>query len=131
MYAELKRKKCKYCGKTKSHSEFQSFKKNEKLYPRPFCKECKKQGNFEWDIWKLYRIRLPEYNKLYSEQRGCCACCGKSERAHARRLHIDHDRDTGIIRGLLCTQCNPGIGYFQHSIDRLRMAIIYLEKFKK
>jgi hypothetical protein len=32
---------------------------------------------------------------------------------------------------LLCTECNPGIGYFKHSVDRLKMGIAYLEKFKK
>jgi hypothetical protein len=46
-------------------------------------------------------------------------------------LHVDHDHKTGLIRGLLCTQCNPGIGYFQDSIERLQLAIKYLEKFKK
>ncbi len=131
MYAELERKICRICNVDKSKIDFPQFKKsNGKRYPRPFCKECKSAGNFEWDLWKHYKIRLPEYKALYEAQDGKCACCGKPESDFKRQLHVDHDHVTGIVRGLLCTQCNPGIGYFQESIERLEMAIRYLKKFK-
>jgi hypothetical protein len=132
MYAELELKICRICKIEKHKSQFSSFKKkNGKLYPRPFCKECKSQGNFEWDLWKNYRIRLEDYQKLYEDQNGRCACCGQLESSFKRNLHVDHDHESGKVRGLLCTQCNPGLGYFKHSIDRLKLGIIYLEKFKK
>lgn len=131
MYAELKRKKCRICEATKELSKFPKLKKNGKLYPRPFCIECKSQGNFEWDLWKNYRIRKPDYDRMYENQKGCCACCGIHESAFKRKLHVDHDKKTGLVRGLLCTQCNPGIGYFEHSVGRLKKAVRYLEKFKK
>ncbi len=131
MYAELERKKCKNCGEKKDIKEFKVFKKNGKDYPRPFCKACAKLEYFKQDLWKHYRIRFPEYQALYNEQAGRCACCGAHESIFKRSLHVDHDHKTGKVRGLLCTQCNPGIGYFQHSIERLEMAITYLNKFKK
>lgn len=131
MYAELKRKVCKYCGKNKSVSKFSGFRKGNKKYPRPFCIECKGIGNFEWDLWKNYRIRLPEYLEMYRIQNGCCACCGAHEAKFKRKLHVDHNAETKEVRALLCTQCNPGIGYFKHSIERLELAIRYLKKFKK
>lgn len=67
---------------------------------------------------------------MYALQKGKCACCGIEEASFKRKLHVDHDKNTGSVRGLLCTQCNPGIGYFKHSIDRLEKAIQYLKKFK-
>lgn len=132
MYAELERKICKYCKVEKAKSDFPQFKKkNGRSYARPFCKACKGLGNFEWDLWKNYRIRLADYQKLYDDQKGKCACCGRHEDLFKRNLHVDHDHDTGQVRGLLCTKCNPGIGYFDHSIERLEQAIAYLKKFKK
>lgn len=131
MYAELELKKCKYCSKEKVKSEFPQIRKNNKTYPRPFCNDCRHQGNFEWDLWKNYRIRLSGYKALYESQNGNCACCGSAEENFKRNLHVDHDHETGKVRGLLCTQCNPGIGYFQDSIERLELAITYLKKFKK
>lgn len=130
MYAELKRKVCKYCNVNKEVSEFCKLKKNKKEYPRPFCKDCKGVGNFEWDLWKNYRIRLPEYKALYESQKGNCACCGQHESVFKRQLHVDHDHETGKVRALLCTQCNPAIGYLQDSIKRAELVIAYLKKFK-
>jgi Recombination endonuclease VII len=112
MYAELGRKVCRICKTEKDRSEFSSFKKGNKHYARPFCKACKTEGNFEWDLWKNYRIRLPEYLELYKAQEGNCACCGTHESMFKRKLHVDHDHETGQIRGLLCTRCNPAIRIF-------------------
>jgi len=41
--------------------------------------------------------------------------------------HIDHDHETGFFRGLLCPQCNIGLGNFHDSIEFLERAIKYLE----
>lgn len=131
MYAELKQKVCKFCNVTKSTSEFKQFKKKGKMYSRPFCNDCRSAVYFGQDLWKHYRIRYADYKKLYDSQEGKCACCGQHEDQFKNGLHVDHDHKTGQIRGLLCTQCNPGIGYFQESIERLQQAIKYLEKFKK
>jgi hypothetical protein len=130
MYAELKRKVCKICKDEKDHSKFPKIKKGAKSYPRAFCFDCKSKANFEYDLWKNYRMRLHEYQELFKAQNGKCACCGQCEASFKRQLHVDHDHETGKVRGLLCTQCNPGIGYFQDSVERLEKAVAYLKKFK-
>lgn len=75
----------------------------------------------------LYNVPLGTYDLLYEQQNGKCAICGgekgtRSDKAFA----IDHCAETNDIRGLLCSPCNQGIGYFKHNIELLEAAINYL-----
>jgi Recombination endonuclease VII len=78
-----------------------------------------------------YGITVEQYNEMFNRQAGCCAMCGTHQSKFKNRLHVDHDHETKQIRSLLCTKCNPLIGYADESIDRLQQAIDYLIKFKK
>ena len=75
-----------------------------------------------------------EYRKskvLAGEQGGICIVCGcaiqtqKNEGGNAAA--VDHDHNTGKVRGLLCTKCNMGIGLFKEDSGLLRKAANYLE----
>jgi len=55
-------------------------------------------------------------------QQGRCAICDRFA-----PLFLDHDHDTGAIRGMLCNRCNSGLGLFQDNISALRSAVLYLE----
>jgi len=60
-------------------------------------------------------------------QKGVCAVCGRVETWRLpRKLSVDHDHLTGIVRGLLCHRCNIGIGYFEDDPERLHSAAKYL-----
>lgn len=69
---------------------------------------------------------------MHEEQNGLCAICGNPEKAFMKTkvmyLAIDHNHKTGEIRGLLCTNCNNGLGRFKDNIDLLNKAIAYIEK---
>ena len=73
-----------------------------------------------------------EYWQMYDEQGGVCAICGLQETAKrggkTQRLAVDHDHDTGRIRGLLCYRCNMMLGFGQDDKDRMMSAAIYLER---
>lgn len=58
---------------------------------------------------------------LFASSDGRCAICGR-----AGALVVDHDHDTGAIRGLLCRNCNTGLGQFGDDPERLRRAAAYL-----
>jgi hypothetical protein len=80
----------------------------------------------------LYGISSQEYNLLISQQSNRCAICGKipcSENKD-RRLYVDHDHKSKLVRGLLCQHCNTGLGFFKDDAGLLSAAITYLEAFK-
>jgi len=73
------------------------------------------------------------YRKKLKEQNGVCAICKKpSEEYHRhtplsyRQLSLDHNHQTGQLRGLLCGQCNRGLGLFYESVNTIKNAITYL-----
>lgn len=74
-----------------------------------------------------YGITEADYAERVKKQNGRCAICNKT----CSPLHVDHDHVTGIVRGLLCSNCNTGIGLFQESIRCLAQAIVYLEDHGK
>jgi hypothetical protein len=81
------------------------------------------------DYRKCYGITIADYDDMFKAQDGKCAICGTSKphtRSDVRHFSIDHDHDTGQVRGLLCDQCNRGLGLLHDDIERLKSAIQYL-----
>lgn len=80
----------------------------------------------------MFGITIADYEEMSSRQGDVCACCGEPEttRRHGHQLclAVDHCHTTGAIRGLLCGNCNQGLGLFKDSPDRLRKAAEYLER---
>jgi hypothetical protein len=79
------------------------------------------------DFQRIYGISFAEYQRMLIAQRGVCAICEKPEtkieKGTLRLLSVDHDHTTGAIRGLLCANCNLGLGYFRDSQGTLRKAM--------
>jgi hypothetical protein len=72
-----------------------------------------------------FGLTMAEYDALLHQQGGTCAICKRTDSA-GRHLAVDHNHNTDEVRGLLCSNCNPGIGYFNDSPALLRAAIDYL-----
>lgn len=72
---------------------------------------------------RQYGLDESKYNEMYDAQNGKCAICEEN-----LRLVVDHCHESGKIRGLLCNQCNIGLGVFQDNVDRLEAAVLYLTK---
>lgn len=73
---------------------------------------------------RKFGLRPEDYARMLSEQLGGCAICGSS--ARALNLHVDHNHDTGAVRGLLCQRCNHGIGLLREVPELLHRAAEYL-----
>lgn len=81
---------------------------------------------------QTYNISVEDLKALY-ENTKVCEICGKTEESktsldgHAYGLVVDHNHKTGELRGLLCRNCNSGIGLLQEKPEVLKLAIQYLE----
>lgn len=79
----------------------------------------------EWN----YGLKPEDYRALLARTGNRCEICGTAPRN--RNLAIDHDHKTGLVRGLLCVNCNVGLGRFKDGVERLVLAIAYLERHKE
>jgi len=86
----------------------------------PECKDCRRERV------RGYRYGLPpgEYDRMLEEQARCCASCGSDNQL----LVVDHRHSDGIVRGLVCGNCNTAIGLMGDDPDRLIAAALYLIK---
>lgn len=72
---------------------------------------------------KAYGLSDEDFAAMLAAQGGACAIC---QRITDRPLHVDHDHETGRVRGLLCYSCNAALGSFGDSPARLLSALAYL-----
>lgn len=76
-------------------------------------------------LWSKYHITFDTFSRILAEQGDCCACCRTADPNGT--WHVDHDHHTGLIRGILCSNCNTGIGMLGDDLDGVRRAAAYLE----
>jgi hypothetical protein len=97
------------------------------------CRSCSKERRRRPEVRRVrresklraqYGLTAERYESLLEAQGGGCAICGEAPRG--RHLAVDHDHETGVIRGLLCTRCNRGIGVFCDDPVLLGAASLYL-----
>lgn len=135
--------KCPKCNIEKSASEF--YKISNGNY-RKQCKKCTVQNvrinygkNIELNREKKrlryreitryenynnkYGITKDKFKELVKIQNGKCWICNEINDEY---LNVDHNHKTGEFRGLICKDCNMGIGLFKDNPDNLYRAITYL-----
>lgn len=151
-------KKCNGCFETKTNDQFnvRHYKSGaEGLKSK--CKECRHLDRMAWraanpkdnernkaynkahseeirgkKLAKNYWPHLTwqqatcEWNLIYEKQNKLCAFGHKVD-----LLHVDHNHMTGQIRGLLCYNCNNGIGRLKEDIEVLEKAIEYLKYYSQ
>lgn len=87
--------------------------------------------NYQWKkLGYLIGSKIFDYkdfNAMFEEQNGCCKICGLHQSDIGKTLSVDHNHETGQVRGLLCQRCNTVIGMARDNIDILNSAIDYLE----
>jgi hypothetical protein len=71
-----------------------------------------------------YKLTAAQYDTIYSHQGGACYACQQPEPVAGRRLAVDHDHANGLIRGLLCSRCNPVLGKLERAFVRFGLSKI-------
>lgn len=108
---------------------------------KKYCsKECKSKhrttsgARIDTHLWTNFRIRESDYEQILIDQNFRCAICGIHQSETKKAFAVDHDhsccnskRTCGkCIRGLLCFECNIGLGKFKDSPVLLTNALAYL-----
>lgn len=119
--AGLPRPKCKFCM-AKDATEWRN--KNPDTH-----KACYQRANFRSNLRLRFGLSVEEYNILVAKNDGRCGICRKGE-TRTRRLSLDHDHKTGVIRGFLCSRCNLALGNAGDSTEWLLLATQYLRSDK-
>ncbi len=118
---------CKICGKNQRDTWRKSSSKDNdrnKAYNKEHADEIRGKKLVK-NYWPhlTWQQALAEWDRLYTEQNGLCAFGHKTD-----KLHVDHHHTLGNVRGLLCYNCNNGLGRFKEDISVLLKAIDYLKK---
>jgi len=128
---------CKKCGQDKLPIDF-SWKSNGMINGGQRCLSClreidnlpeNKKRAKDLYLQRKYGITSSRYEEILKLQEGKCALC-KRENKGKSAFHVDHCHTTGKVRGLLCNQCNPAIGFLNEDLDRIYKVIDYLNLHK-
>ena len=127
-------KKCNTCEQVKSkEDDFYAGRQSE-------CKECAKarvkaanEANpdraRDRHLRRAYGISLADFNRMVLAQGNRCACCGTDKPGGRHNTwNVDHDHVTGVVRELLCKDCNIVLGLVEDSPEHLQRLIAYVAK---
>lgn len=99
------------------------IKNNKRHLDRKYSGRIRK-----YNLLKHYGLTSDLYMEMQNAQENKCAIC-KCPAERDFQLYVDHNHDTKEVRGLLCNFCNVGLGIFKDSINRVKSALEYLEKY--
>lgn len=108
--------------------------KRKAPHPGPRCathhrsKRAKRNSHTREQRWQMvYNISAAEYWAIHEYQGGSCFICQRAKGVGRKRLSVDHDHATNIVRGLLCQKCNRDIlGHARDDVEFFERAIKYL-----
>ncbi len=135
---ELKREYCKTPQGKEKQREWRTLNQEKVIRYKEFYKNdpshmaSRKEYHKRKRLKDDYGLTLEQYNEILREQGLGCAICksGNSDmKGKGYLFRVDHDHNTGKIRGLLCHNCNVALGLMKDSPALLRKAAQYLEGF--
>lgn len=122
------RSACKECNQKYSKIYYKKNRKSQLLKTKKYRQKNKdihyknvKNAKYK----RQFGITLEDYYKISELQNHRCAICGKEE--NGKQLAVDHCHETGKVRGLLCSNCNLGLGKLGDSIESVGKALAYLK----
>ena len=118
--------KCKYKDWVKNNPE-KAYATQKKF--RDTHKEYTIGRQRKYHLKKNYDLTEEQYKFLLEKQNGCCAICGTNKPTGKWKVFaVDHCHITNTIRGILCNECNRGIGLLKDNAVLLMKAATYIHK---
>lgn len=120
--------RCKDCVKESEKNRKDYHKqKMKRLRANPEYRINEANNKRDYRLQYFYGITEGEYLNILEEQEHKCKICDTHQRELPRRLAVDHNHETGKVRGLLCDSCNRALGLFKDSVTILEEATEYLK----
>ena len=118
----------KTCGKCKQEKPLSDFNRNRSRADglQDWCHDCHGPAVRKSQLQRDYGITPEDYDEMYQAQGGCCIGCTKHQSELTKTLHVDHNHDTGKVRGLLCYHCNLLAGHAKDQPRTLQRIAEYL-----
>lgn len=142
-------KTCARCKQERTRAEFgvNRSKTGDSYVLASYCRPCAnakarryrkyveprvRKARWEQKLLLKYGLDAVSFEGLLEEQSGACKLCGAvagrvTKDGRRFRLFVDHDHQTGAVRGLLCSTCNAGLGHLGDTIEGLERALRYLK----
>lgn len=120
--------KQRYCTKRcQRHAYYEANPSRYRAYAKGKLAEDPRRAR-DRTLWRKYKIRADDYDRMLAAQAGKCAICGGVDPrcSVGEFFSVDHDHATGEVRGLLCGHCNRGLGMFLDSPELLGAASAYI-----
>ncbi|MGC9537968.1 endonuclease VII domain-containing protein [Streptomyces sp. UG1] len=114
-------KLCPQCSQVKPHSDWGRSKSTSDGWAS-YCRACRAERDRASHFKRKFGLTEAERDELIASQMGLCAICLK-----APAVHVDHCHKTGRVRGVLCFNCNSGLGLLRDDPDVINRAADYLE----
>jgi len=122
---------CKECVKQHTQENKEKVRKYKSDYYSANREKCIARDRKSY-LKRKYNVTVEWYEEQLKKQNGECMICGTTEGGGiSSLLHVDHNHETGQIRGLLCQPCNTGLGLFKENTQLLQKAIQYVDEFKQ
>lgn len=118
---------CKNCS-TEVHRRYVNENRERIRTRRKAAYRENKIPAINQNLKRYYGIGIEDYNRMFAEQKGLCKICDLPQVDFSRRFDVDHDHETGRIRGLLCVRCNRGIGLLRDNVEILKRAIKHIQE---
>lgn len=140
-------KPCRKCRAVKALAEFSLSRRateTQNAVYRSDCKACCSERTKQWfvdnpgraeankrkSVLAAYGLTVDDYDSLLQQQGGACAICRRPERTTRNgkllRMPVDHDHETGAVRGILCHSCNRAIGFLGEDVAIVQETVAYL-----
>jgi hypothetical protein len=117
------RNECKSCKKVKAAAYYDDNRESQVEYLKKW-----REHNPNHHFKGRYGMTMDRFVEMMASQGGKCAICRQVPEA-GKRLHVDHDHGTGLVRSLLCKGCNTLLGFAREDPAVLSSAIEYLRRF--
>lgn len=137
----------KICSKCDINKEIGQYRLRDKKrgWYQSWCRSCEnkkaverrrskeqKIKNREYFLNYYYGISLDDYNSILKDQNNSCRICGLPDSEYFRggkkmNLSVDHCHDSGVVRGILCSDCNTSLGRFKEDPYIISRAVSYLD----